>query len=456
MNHRVITWLLGLLLTSAFNVFAQTTPIQVVQTMSTASVLPGGTVTYQIQVINTGPDDANAVQLHGDLHPQLSFISLSQTAGPAASCTTPSVGSAGAMDCVVALLSSGSTLEFDLVVQVSGGATPGSYISNTFSIPSGSSDDENNTATANLYVLQVPLADVGVTLTGSPSGAPGSTVNYQIQLFNAGPDAASNVQFSLADLGGNDTLVFINLQQTSGPAVNCSSPSVGSTGVVQCTVGSLASGAVATWSASYQIPLLASSGIFYASQAVVSTSTTDVNSENDASVSGFLSALSDIAVQITAAPSVRYDSDYTTTITLSNHGPDASTNTSWNFVLPEGTTFVSLTQNNTPTAACSTPSVGAPGRIQCLWTSLPSQTQVQFTLVLHAITASSIASTALGASDSYDDVLSNNTNQVLSAMTDVPVQLQAIPTLNEWLMLLLAALVAGIGLRPSRTRITRS
>jgi uncharacterized repeat protein (TIGR01451 family) len=448
MNYRVTSWLVGLLLLAgSFNAFAQTASIRVVQTVSPESASPGSTVTYQIQIINTGPDDAGTVQIQDILPPQLAFVSLSQTQGPAANCTTPAAGGSGSIDCNLATVTANSMLEFQWVAQVSGGATPGEFISNTFSVPSGSTDDEHNSATSNLYILQAPLADVGVTMTGPVSGAPGTDVTYQVHLMNAGPDAASGVQLSLSDLGGNNTLTFINLQQTSGPALSCSTPQAGASGDILCTIGSLAPDAVASLSIRYQIPANTTSGTFIASQAIVSSNTAESNSENNAHVSGFITALSDIAVSLIAPTNVRYNSDYTTNITISNNGPDTAANASWHYTLPGGTTFVSFSQNGTPAAVCSTPPVGASGQIQCMWSSLLNQTQMQFTLVLHAMSSSNLNSVLQGTSDSDDNLPDNNRTQSLSAMTDVP--LLAIPTLSEWAMLLLASLMTLGAIRSS-------
>ena len=447
MNYRVTSWLVGmLLLAGSFNAFAQTASIRVVQTVSPESASPGSTVTYQIQVINTGPDDASTVQMQDILPPQLAFVSLSQTQGPAANCTTPTPGSSGSIDCDLTTLTANSVLEFQWVAQVSGGATPGEFISNTFTVPSGSTDDEHNSATSNLYILQAPLADVGVTLTGTTSGASSTDVSYQVQVFNAGPDAASGVQLSLSDLGGSNTLTFVSLQQTYGPALSCSTPQAGASGGIQCTIGSLASGATASLSVNYQVAANTTSGTLVASQAIISSNTAESNSENNTHVSGFITALSDIAVSLSAPANVRYNTDYTTNITISNNGPDTATNASWNYALPEGTTLVSFSQSGTPAAVCSTPPVGSTGRIQCLWSSLPSLAQVQFTLVLHALSSRNLTSAAQGTSDSYDHLPDNNRTQSLSTMTDVP--LQAIPTLSEWAMLLLASLMALGAIRP--------
>jgi len=90
---------------------------------------------------------------------------------------------------------------------------------------------------------------------------------------------------------------------------------------------------------------------FITNTATLSTSSFDVNSENDQSTVSTLVAGSnaDLTVTKTGSPdTVTPDSDITYTLTVTNHGPDAAANVVLNDPLPGSETFVSLTCQSCP------------------------------------------------------------------------------------------------------------
>ena len=95
---------------------------------------------------------------------------------------------------------------------------------------------------ANLQVVK--------TLLGSANPTPGSNIQAAVRVFNGGPDAASSVQFTDV-LPANTT--FVSLTQTSGPAFNCTTPSVGGVGTSLCTASTLAANTAADFLATYQV-----------------------------------------------------------------------------------------------------------------------------------------------------------------------------------------------------------
>src|SRR5439155_16911053 len=65
-----------------------------------------------------------------------------------------------------------------------------------------------------------------------------------------GPDSSANV--TLTDsVPGNST--FVSFVQTSGPAFTCTNPASGGTGTTSCTLATLSSGTIATFSATYDV-----------------------------------------------------------------------------------------------------------------------------------------------------------------------------------------------------------
>jgi uncharacterized repeat protein (TIGR01451 family) len=108
-----------------------TVPVDVaVASTAPSSVSAGGTVTYGLSVQNSGPNSAEAVTLNDPVPVGTTFVSFSQTSGPAFTCTTPAAGNSGTVRCYTENLASGSGASFSLVTQSQANAPDGSTIAN--------------------------------------------------------------------------------------------------------------------------------------------------------------------------------------------------------------------------------------------------------------------------------------------------------------------------------------
>src|SRR5216117_2979445 len=119
-------------------------------------------------------------------------------------------------------------------------------------------------------------ADLSITKTDSPDPvAPGGTLTYTITVSNAGPNAAVSVTM-------NDPLPSqTTFQSMPTPAGwSCTTPAAGSTGTVNCTTASFASGATATFTLMVQVSPAAPDGSTIANTATVSSTTADSNTVN--------------------------------------------------------------------------------------------------------------------------------------------------------------------------------
>jgi len=96
-----------------------------------------------------------------------------------------------------------------------------------------------------------PPADLSVQVTPPGSFPSGGTGTYTITVANAGPSAASTVKMS--DVVPSGT-TFSSESQNSGPAFTCTHPAVGAAGTTSCSIGSLASGASATFQLTFSLP----------------------------------------------------------------------------------------------------------------------------------------------------------------------------------------------------------
>ena len=118
------------------------------KTVAPGPTTPGSNIAYTITARDLGPNHATGINLTDPLPPGTTFVSLSAVN---ASCTTPSPGSPGVMNCSIPLLTTtgGTSLAtMNLVVKVGAGA--GSVISNTATVSRVGIDPNpaNNSATA--------------------------------------------------------------------------------------------------------------------------------------------------------------------------------------------------------------------------------------------------------------------------------------------------------------------
>jgi uncharacterized repeat protein (TIGR01451 family) len=122
----------------------QATDLAVALADSPDPVAVGSDITYTITLHNAGPNVATNVQLSDDVPANTTLVSLDQTSGPSASCTTAPLA------CTIASLDVGASASLQLVVKVGGGVAPGTTITNEAAVASASGDQRsaNNTALA--------------------------------------------------------------------------------------------------------------------------------------------------------------------------------------------------------------------------------------------------------------------------------------------------------------------
>jgi uncharacterized repeat protein (TIGR01451 family) len=241
----------------------------------------GENITYTINVANAGPSDAQSVSLTDATPTNTTFVSITQTAGPTFSCTSPTLGGTGTVTCTIATLAAGASASFTLVVNVNANTPNGTTISNTATMSSGTTDKVpgNNSATATTTVVNAG-ADLSVVKTGPAQQGAGFDISYAITVTNSGPSDAASV--ALSDMVPTDT-TFVSFTQNTGPTFTCSTPSVGGTGTVSCSLASLAVGATATFTLVVNVNALVTEGTTITNTASVSSTTSDPNQANNSS-----------------------------------------------------------------------------------------------------------------------------------------------------------------------------
>ena len=238
---------------------------------ATATAAQGTNVTYNISLMNNGPNPATNVSLTDALPANTTFVSTIQNTGPAFSCTNPSVGTNGTVTCTNASMASGATATFTITATVSGSAPLG-LLNNTANATTTSTDPTTpNTSTAGTTIT-AGNADVGVVKTAAPGPyGTGSNLTYTIAVSNAGPTAAANVTVTDVIPAGT---TFVSATPTQG---SCSG-----TTTVTCTLGTIANLGSASIALTVTLP---SAPGPVANTAVVSTTSPDGNAGNNSSTS---------------------------------------------------------------------------------------------------------------------------------------------------------------------------
>lgn len=151
-----------------------------------AEVGAGDFVSFNLYVVNSGPDAAANVEITDEVPANTSFQSVSQDSGPTFTCATPT----DTTTCTIASLAKGAKAKFTLTYQVNGGTPASTLIINTASIDTTTAQrsTRDNISKAAAFVtaesggggdctLDCP-ANVIATANATQSGQPGAFVTY--------------------------------------------------------------------------------------------------------------------------------------------------------------------------------------------------------------------------------------------------------------------------------------
>ena len=238
-------------------------------------VVAGTNLEYTITVVNDGSSDAQNVTISDPIPSGTTFVSFTQTGGPAFTLTPPP-GGLGAASATIATLPAGAVATFTLVVNVDSHGQQGS-VTNTVNVTSTTTDpdltDNVDTETTSVEAE----ADISVTKTDSPDPvAAGQNLTYTILVTNSGPSDAQNI--ALSDVIPADT-TFVSFAAPAGWATT--EPPPGGTGTVTATNSTLAAGATATFTLIVQVDPLALEGTIISNTVTVTTTTTETNPANN-------------------------------------------------------------------------------------------------------------------------------------------------------------------------------
>jgi uncharacterized repeat protein (TIGR01451 family) len=142
----------------------------------------GSDLDYTLTANSNAPRDTEAATVSDTLPSGTTFVSLGAPAGW--SCSTPTVGAAGAIACTVAPFPQGDAV-FTLVVHVAPSVAGGTLLTNFATLLV---EDGGRTGSANGSATTLVLSPASLTATKTVSNPtpPGSSVTYSIELRNDG------------------------------------------------------------------------------------------------------------------------------------------------------------------------------------------------------------------------------------------------------------------------------
>ena len=302
----------------------------------TGTVAVGQNVTYTINVINHGPNDASGVAISDLIPASLTNVSASSTTPG----VTPTVNGS-AVSATIGTLPVGSTATVTIVATATAAAAPS--VSDTVTLMSTTLDPNPANNMMSVATSVTPISVVAVTsITATPDPVQvGQNLVYTINIMNFGPNDAAGVSFSDV-LPAN--LKFISATSTLGAtsptySANTERPS-------PSTLGALPAGSTAKLTITVQPTgglIVGGASTQVTNTATIATQSIDNNSSNNSlSVTSTVTPSADLAVSLVPSPStVVTGQSLTYTATVVNNGPSAAVSPSLSDMLPAGVTFVS-------------------------------------------------------------------------------------------------------------------
>jgi len=361
--------------------------------------------------------------------------------GSCAPITAGTVG--GTLTCNWASINSGSQQTVNYRMRPLGSAT-GSTVVNSVAATTATAESNtaNNSATTSTPVTAAQLDILVNKVDSSDPVDLGQSTTYTITVNNSGPSFGTNVV--MTDIfpapGSSPTATFSYqgaLTVNAGGA--CTEPTMGATsGTLTCSFPGLSSGQSATITYVMRAETLtvngATSGTAFnqASVVVDETETTLANNvvTHDTTARRFTVA-TDLALNKTApAGPLTPGAALAYTLVVTNNGPLASDGAQVVDVLPAGVNFVSA-------PGC----VNAAGTVSCGVGALAVGASRTFTINTTLATPYSGARPLVNSATVDAPGDTNPSNNTSSASTTVTGNASNIPTLSEWGLILLAALL---------------
>ncbi|MEU4421778.1 hypothetical protein AB0F81_14225, partial [Actinoplanes sp. NPDC024001] len=283
-------------------------------------VIAGGTATAVVTARNTGPNTATGTQLTAVAPAGITGVTATSPEGP---CTT----AGSTVRCDAGALAPGATATMTVTGGLSAAAPPGLQASLTASVAATTFEINQSDNATSVSGAVTALADLGVTMTNTP-GVAGAPITYTATITNRGPSVARGIVLTDPVPA---TATFSSASVAGGACA------LTATGTVECTVPDLNPGDTATVSVTM---VLTSTAINNAVSVTAATPDPDA-ADNNFSVQSAGTAVADVGVSLRLGATSAYAGDPVPyTLTVTNHGPSAATNVTFNTVVPPGVTIL--------------------------------------------------------------------------------------------------------------------
>lgn len=402
--------MLALLSLFATGAMAQSADQEVVSVVdSPDAVVPGQNITYTVTMRNNGPDAAANGGLNVNLGQWLTHVS-----------NTPPVGFtcfvAGAnMSCLTPSFAPGTTAVIAIVVQLDASQLnfpDGSVTSNFY--PSGTTPDPNNgnNNKAATTAWDSPQIDLAVAVTDTPdSVGPDQTISYALQVTNAGPNSATNVNVNVFN---NGSLRFQSITHPVG--FSCTPLAVGAAPILTCSKPTLAPGIY-----DFTVVLLADDAVLGINDTTVQTAFgvngtgNDTNWANDVETetTNYVTPDANIGIAVVDFPDpVILGQSFEYLVTMTNNGPDAASNATMSLYNPGTLRFQSIEAPQS--FNCTTPAVGAAPTLSCTIASMANGASAEFIVTVRSDVAlmgeqgGSVQTSISGGANTSDPNNANN------------------------------------------------
>jgi uncharacterized repeat protein (TIGR01451 family) len=289
--------------------------LRITKTATSASVKPGETLGYTLQVENEGPSDSPGATVTDSLPASLEYVSND------GGCT---VSAGRDISCAVGPLASGETKTIHLLTAVTANAS--GTIENTATVSGVNFDpDPSNEAKASTTVEE--YANLAITKTAPAAAKPGENITYTVVAENEGPSTSDPTVV-------NDLLPAGVSYVSNDAGCTVLAPEV------VCDLGPLANGEAKTLHIVARVT--ATTGTVVNTAAIEGPLPDFDESDDEASASTAVEALSHLVFHKTAgAATVKAGEPLTYTLEVENQGPSASATNTMTDTLPAGLAYVS-------------------------------------------------------------------------------------------------------------------
>ncbi len=212
--------------------------LKLTQTASVSAVAVSTNYNYTELVTDNGPTlvGSGTVTVYLQTPANTTFQAF---AGTNWACVTPAAGNAGPINCTynAAVASGASASVLTLTFQVNAGTAAGTTIQSSASVTNSTIVDpvpSNNTSITSIVVEPTATADLGVSMIVAPTPVfVSSNLTYTISVQNLGQAAAPVTASVLSDTLPA-TVTFSSIVIPAG--WSCTTPAVGATGTVTCSI----------------------------------------------------------------------------------------------------------------------------------------------------------------------------------------------------------------------------